>query len=86
MRYSGFPGMPTFFMHTRDGDMLLEDHDGSVLADMDAAQQEAQSAAREMAATMIRRGQAIDGQCIEITGEDGAVHGIVRLRDVIKLV
>lgn len=78
--------MPIFFMNTRDGDNLALDPEGSVLAELDIARQEALSAAREMVIDLIRSGRAIDGQCIEITDESGTVRETVRFRDVIKFV
>lgn len=78
--------MPRFFMNVRAGGKLLEDVEGSVLIDMDAARQEALTAVREMVADMIRAGKAIDGQCVEIIDQDGALRETVRFRDVIRLV
>ena len=65
--------MPRFFFHIRDGDEFIEDPDGSVLRDLEAARAEAIAGARAVLAAKVLAGQVIDGQKFEITDESGNV-------------
>lgn len=78
--------MPKFFMNIRNGSNLVVDYDGSVLADVIAARNEAILAAREIVAETVRKGEAIDERSIEITTEDGTVRDTVRYRDVVRFI
>lgn len=77
--------MARFFLHLRDGTELMEDPDGSELPDLNAARAEARDAARDIMAGMVRAGELLDGQQIEIRDAAGALLEIVRLRDVLRL-
>lgn len=77
--------MPLFYLHIRDGDKLVEDPDGSDLPDLEAAHSEALKGARGILAEMLRKGEVLDGQTIEITDEAGAVLAVVRFRDAFRL-
>lgn len=65
--------MPRFFFHIRDGDELIEDPDGTVLPDLEAARLEAIEGARAVLAAKVLAGKVIDGQKFEITDESGNV-------------
>ena len=75
--------MPLYYFHVRDGAVLLEDKDGTVLPDLEAAQAEARASAREIAADCLRANQAIDGRKIEIVDEAGTLLGTVPIREVV---
>lgn len=77
--------MARFFLHLRDGTELMEDPDGSELPDLNAARAEARDAARDIMAGMVRAGELLDGQQIEIRDAAGALLEIVRLKDVLRL-
>ncbi|MFF8802069.1 MULTISPECIES: DUF6894 family protein [unclassified Methylobacterium] len=77
--------MARFFLHLRDGTELMEDPDGSELPDLNAARAEAREAARDIMAGMVRAGELLDGQQIEIRDAAGALLEIVRLKDVLRL-
>ena len=77
--------MARFFLHLRDGTELMEDPDGSELPDLNAARAEAREAARDIMAGMVRAGELLDGQQIEIRDAAGALLEVVRLKDVLRL-
>ncbi|MEE7456101.1 hypothetical protein MPAR168_18550 [Methylorubrum populi] len=77
--------MARFFLHLRDGTELIEDPDGSELPDLNAARAEARDAARDIMAGMVRAGELLDGQQIEIRDAAGALLDVVRLKDVLRL-
>ena len=76
--------MPHFYLHIRDGDVLIEDPDGSDLPDLDAARAEALAGARDILASRLRAGEVVDGQRIEITDATGGVLAVVPLKDAIR--
>lgn len=78
--------MPRFFFHIRDGDELIEDPDGSVLRDLEAARAEAIAGARAVLAAKVLAGQVIDGQKFEITDESGNVLELIPFRSALILV
>lgn len=77
-------GMPRFFLHIRDGDDLIEDPDGSVLPDVEAARAEALASARDILAGLLKAGRILNGQCIEIVDEFGILRATVLMRDAIR--
>ena len=74
-----------YFLHLRDGETLIEDFEGEQYVDLNAAQDDAIVAARQMMAEKIRHGEVIDGQVIEICDEDGALVATVRFSDQLAL-
>jgi len=74
--------MPKFYLNLRNGDETIEDPDGCDSADLQGAIAEARAGARDILASMLRRGEALDGQSIEITDESGALLATVRFKDV----
>lgn len=75
--------MTTYFFHIREGDLVLEDPDGSEHPDLAGAIAEAKLGARSLIAEKIKLGQAILPASIEITGQDGEVLWVVTFRDVL---
>lgn len=75
--------MPRYFFHIRDADDLSQDSEGQELPDLNAAQKEAVSAARELIGERVLHGGAIDGRQIEIADETGTVLAVVNSGDVI---
>ncbi|KQP60717.1 hypothetical protein ASG60_10070 [Methylobacterium sp. Leaf469] len=76
--------MPRFFINIRDGDCLIEDEEGSLLPDVEAACHEALLAARDILSSKLRAGEEVNGQVFEITDEDRVVRASFPLRDVLK--
>jgi len=76
--------MPRFFINIRDGDRLIEDEEGSVLPDVEAACREAVLAARDILSSKLRAGEEVNGQIFEITDENNIVRATFPLRDVLK--
>lgn len=73
-----------YFFHIRDGDVLIEDPDGSDFVSVEEARAEAILSARDLLAERLRSGGVLDGQTIEITDLNGTVVAIVPLRDAIN--
>ncbi len=76
--------MPRFFINIRDGDRLIQDEEGSVLPDVEAACREAVLAARDILSSKLRAGEEVNGQIFEITDENNIVRATFPLRDVLK--
>jgi hypothetical protein len=77
--------MPKFYFHIRDGQNLTLDPEGAEFETLEAARVEAMNSARELLSHRILRGDVVDGQAFELTGEDGTVLNIVRFKDVMRL-
>ena len=77
--------MPRFFLNIRDGADFVEDPDGSVLPNIEAACREALAAARDILADKIRAGEVIGEQLFEITDESGIVRALLPMRDALRL-
>jgi hypothetical protein len=77
--------MPTFFLHIRHGDYLVEDFEGQEFAGVECARFEAVEAAREMLVEKIRGRQAVGDESIEIADASGSVVASVLLIDQIRL-
>lgn len=77
--------MPRFFLNIRDGESYIEDEEGSVLPDVEAACREAVLSAREILAAKLRAGGTVNGQVFEITDENRIVRATFPLRDVLDL-
>src|SRR3569833_2733651 len=76
--------MPTFFFHVRSGDgELSRDLEGQEMADLEAAQQEALSANREILGEHILHGGSVDHRQIEIADEKDNILAVVRTGDVL---
>ena len=76
--------MPRFYLHLRDGASRIDDPDGMDFSNVDAAKVEAVEGAREIIADMVRAGQPINSQELEIW-EAGRFVTTVRFKDVIRL-
>ena len=77
--------MSRYFLNIRDGSDLIEDLEGSILPDIDAACREAMAAARDILAENVRTGKVVNGQFFEITDETGTVQGRVPFKDALRL-
>lgn len=76
--------MPRYFLNIRDGSEFIQDHEGSVLPDIEAACREAIAAARDILAAKLRAGEVVNGQIFEITDEAGLVRVRLPMRDAIR--
>ena len=77
--------MTKFYLHLRDGDQFTEDRAGGEYANLDAAVAEAEAGAREILAEMLKHGEPLDGQRIEIADTAGSVVKVVTFKDVFRL-
>lgn len=75
--------MPVFFFHLRQGDVLVEDPNGSDLADLAAALAEANEDVRMLIAERIMAGTAINPWKIEVADQDGITLGDVHFHKVL---
>jgi hypothetical protein len=74
--------MPVYFFHIRDDSKLIEDAQGTELADLTAAQEEARASIREFAIEALQQRLPVDRLRIEIRDERGATLDIVRFQDI----
>ncbi|GGD11016.1 DUF6894 family protein [Aureimonas glaciei] len=77
--------MSIFYLHIRDGELLLADVEGQEFPDVEAAHAEAVRSAREMLAEKVKLGEIVDGQEIEIVDEAGDVVGLVPLKETFRV-
>jgi hypothetical protein len=75
--------MPMFYFHIRQGDVLVEDPDGSELADLNAALAEATYDIRDLIAERIKAGTIVEPWKVEVVDANGAVLADVLFHDVI---
>jgi hypothetical protein len=75
--------MPHYFFHVRDGGEFSQDFEGQELPDLEAAQQEAVCAARELIGERLLHGGTIDGREIQIADEKGRVLAVVLSDEVL---
>lgn len=76
--------MPKFYFHIVSGDTVIEDPDGSELANLDVARAEALQSARHLLADKVRNGEVVDGQRFEIRNSTGDLLATVAFRDAIR--
>jgi hypothetical protein len=76
--------MPTYFFHMRDDGVLVEDPDGSELADLISAVSEAKLGARSIMAEDIKIGRAVRPVSIEITDTTNQVLETITFREVLE--
>ncbi len=72
--------MPRYFFHVRTAEDLEVDPEGSEFADLEKAELDAQVAASEIVADMVRSGEPVDRHCFEITDENGTVLSTIPWR------
>lgn len=78
--------MSRYYFNYRVGGILEQDPDGSELPDDESALEEAKSAARELLAAKVLKGDIVDGDVFEITTSSGEDVHTLPLRAVLKLV
>jgi hypothetical protein len=74
--------MPRFYFHVVMADERSEDPEGIYLPDLEAARDEAKSAARDLLADRVRGGLLPVSATFEIVDESGTVIEVVRFEDV----
>ena len=77
--------MPRYFLNIRDGTDFIEDVEGTLLPNVEAACREALAAARDILAAKVRAGEVVNGQLFEITDETGTVRAELPMRDALRL-
>ena len=77
--------MPRYFLNIRDGTDFIEDVEGTLLPNVEAACREALAAARDILAAKVRAGEVVNGQLFEITDETGIVRAKLPMRDALRL-
>jgi hypothetical protein len=75
--------MPTFYFHLKSGDRLVLDEEGSELADLTAARNEALQSARELLVSAIRSGNPSAPESIIVTDASGLTVDTLRLAAVL---
>lgn len=74
-----------FYLHIRDGELLIEDPDGSEFDSLDEARREALASARDLLADRLRADKFLDGQKFEICNEAGELLDVVAFKEVLRL-
>jgi hypothetical protein len=77
--------MPRFFFNVVVGSTIMVDEDGTDLATVEAAREEALKDARGMMSDAVRQGQDISARTIEIRDASGIVVDIVSFTDAITI-
>ena len=77
--------MPRYFLHIRSSHGDIEDSEGLVLADLEAAQREAVAAARAILCEEVMIGHLHLDERIDIENERGELLLSVHFRDVIQI-
>lgn len=73
-----------YFSNIRPRGVLLADPDGTEVVSIDAARVEAVAAARELVADRLKRGEVLNGDAIEISGESGTLLETVPFMSVFR--
>lgn len=77
--------MARYFLNIRDGDEYVEDAVGAEYPDLTAALAAAVEGARDILAEMVKFGEELNGQQVEICDEAGKIVGTVRFRDTFNV-
>lgn len=77
--------MPRYFLHTRSSHGDIEDSEGLVLADLEAARREAVAGARSILCEEVMVGQLQLDERIDIENERREVLLSVEFRDVVQI-
>jgi len=72
-----------YYLHVHERETVIEDVEGIELASTADAVEEARESARELAADMVRRQQAVDRTTLELTDADGKSLIAIPLMSVI---
>lgn len=77
--------MPRYFLHVQDGETVAEDLEGSEFRNVDAAREEAVSAAIELIIDSLRHRQGLRlERMIAIADETGRIVAEVRFEDAVR--
>ena len=76
--------MPRFFFHVRRNGRRVDDDEGAVHDDVDAALDEAVQGAREVVSGWVQAGDPIGAGGVVVTNEAGAIVGEINFRDVVR--
>ena len=76
--------MQRFFFNVRDGDDFIEDPEGSVLQDREAAIVEAKAVARELLVAEISSGATPDGRLVEVVDQTRIVIAVIPVRSILS--
>ncbi len=74
--------MPRYYLHVRDGDVLITDNEGVELPDLAAAFEEARASVREFAIEALKQRRAVDRIAIELHDGQGNLLGVIAFSDV----
>lgn len=77
--------MPRYYFHIRKDGILEKDHEGTQFATLDAAEEDAVQAVREILAEKVLADDIIDDDRFEIATADGTVLREVPFRSVLRL-
>ena len=76
--------MPHYFFDTFNGKTVVPDEEGRDYRSLEAAEVEAEDAARELAATVIIEHKLLDSGELRVSDATGAVVSVVQFKDIVK--
>lgn len=77
--------MTRYFLNIRDGSTFIEDFEGGLFPNIEAAFREAMQSAREILSWKLIAGEIIDGQTFEIMDEAGIMRAKFPFTDAFRL-
>ncbi len=76
--------MARYYFNVRDMTGLIRDTEGTELADLEAAREEAQSSARESMAESLKDGRTLNHRRFEVADKSGATVPLFPFSDAMK--
>jgi hypothetical protein len=76
--------MSRYFFHLRRNGETISDVEGDEFPNVDAARASAVNAVREMAAALIKSGQDVPDECMDVSDDDGRLMFSVSFHDVVR--
>lgn len=83
MAFGNSPYMARFYFNIIDGENLIPDGEGRILANIEAAELEARASARDLAIQEIAGTGKVDGRKIEVTDTNGHIVLTLPVHDVV---
>jgi hypothetical protein len=75
--------VPVFYFNVCDGHNTIEDPEGTVLPDVEAALSEAKMVARELVIYEVESGRRVDGRTIEVVDGEGVKCVVMAIREIV---
>lgn len=76
--------MNRYFFHLRHADVIVADEEGDEFDSLDEAKSSAVDAVRELVADLIKRGESVNDDYMDVTDEGGRQYFSVSFLEVVK--